>query len=192
MGDVRAPVVLKAAPIQTRGGRRIIAVLFHFSATISQVRRSDHACHIGSFRAGFLSAVSLTGVGQIPSNEKEQIAQHERPAQQYLREQRPDLAIPELKKIAALDPGNVEAHANLGVLLFFRGDYADAVPQLQTAINVQPNLWKVRSLLGLAEEHIADLSDARKDLEASFPMIEEKKLKIRPDENLEGKPHSKK
>ena len=107
-------------------------------------------------------------------------------AQQYLREQRPDLAIPELKQIVALDPNNVEARANLGVLLFFRSDYADAVPQFQAAINIQPNLWRVRSLLGLAEEHTSDLADARKDLEASFPMIEERKLKIEVGLDLVG------
>jgi tetratricopeptide (TPR) repeat protein len=133
-----------------------------------------------------LSAVSFAAAGQTPPNEKEQIVQHERLAQQYLREQRPDLAIPELQKIVALDPNNVEACANLGVLLFFRGEYADAVPQLQTAINIQPNLWKVRSLLGLAEEHTADRADARKDLEASFPMIEERKLKIEVGLDLAG------
>jgi len=133
-----------------------------------------------------LSAVSLAVAGQTPPKEKEQIAQRELLAQQYLREQRPDLAIPELKKIVALDPNNVEACANLGVLLFFRGEYADAVPQLQMAINIQPNLWKVRSLLGLAEEHTADLADARKDMEASFPMIEERKLKIEVGLDLVG------
>ncbi|HTW81776.1 MAG TPA: tetratricopeptide repeat protein [Terracidiphilus sp.] len=125
-----------------------------------------------------LIAISTTSAGQATPDDKEQIAQHENLAQQYLREQRPDLAIPELKKIVSLDPNNLEARANLGVLLFFRGDYADAVPQLQTAIHIQPDLWKVRSLLGLAEEHTGDPVDARKDLEASFPMIEERKLKI--------------
>jgi len=133
-----------------------------------------------------LSAVSLAVVGQTPPNEKEQIAQHEHLAQQYLREQRPDLAIPELKRIVALDPNNVMARANLGVLLFFRGNYVEAIPELQRAINIQPNLWKVRSLLGLAEEHVADLADARNDLEASFPMIEEKKLKIEVGLDLVG------
>ncbi len=118
-----------------------------------------------------LCAFSIAAAGQAPSppSEQDQIAQHERMAQQYLREQRPDLAIPELKKIVALDPDNVEARANLGVLLFFRGDYADAVPQLQAAIKLQPNLWKVRSLLGLAEEHTADVANARKDLGSCVP-----------------------
>ena len=132
------------------------------------------------------SAVLLAVAGQTPPNDKEQIAQHERLAQQYERELRPELAIPELKKLVALDPNNVKACADLGVLLYFRGEYADAVPQLQTAINIQPDLWKIRSLLGLAEERIADLADARKDLEASFPLIEGKKLKIEVGLDLVG------
>ena len=133
-----------------------------------------------------LSAVSIASAGQAPPDEQDQIAQHERMAQQYERERRPELAIPELKKIVALDPNNLKARADLGVLLFFRGDYVDAVPQLQAAINMQPNLWKVRSLLGLAEERIADLADARKDLEASFPLIEARKLKIEVGLDLVG------
>ena len=132
------------------------------------------------------SAVLLPVAGQTPPSDKEQIAQHERLALQYERELRPELAIPELKKLVALDPNNVKACADLGVLLYFRGEYADAVPQLQTAINIQPDLWKIRSLLGLAEEHIADLADARKDLEASFPLIEGKKLKIEVGLDLVG------
>ena len=133
-----------------------------------------------------LSAVLLPVAGQTPPSDKEQIAQHERLAQQYERELRPELAIPELKKLVALDPNNVKACADLGVLLYFRGEYAAAVPQLQTAINIQPDLWKIRSLLGLAEERIADLADARKDLEASFPLIEGKKLKIEVGLDLVG------
>jgi tetratricopeptide (TPR) repeat protein len=125
-----------------------------------------------------LSAVSLAVAGQTPPNEKEQIAHHERLAQQYLREQRPDLAIPELEKIVALDPNNVEACANLGVLLFFQRRYNDAVPQLRKAVELNPTLWKIQALLGLGESYTSDFADARKDLETSFPQIQEKKLKI--------------
>jgi Flp pilus assembly protein TadD len=125
-----------------------------------------------------LSVFSPAVAGQTLPIEKEQIAQYERLARQYDQEKQPDLAIPEWQKVVALDPNNVVARANLGVLLFFRGKYADAVPQLQDAIDIQPNLWKVRSLLGLADEQIGNLADARKELEASFPMIEEPKFKI--------------
>jgi hypothetical protein len=40
----------------------------------------------------------------------------------------PDLAISELQKVIELNPGNVDARGNLGVLYFFRGNYKDAVP----------------------------------------------------------------
>ncbi len=123
---------------------------------------------------------------QSPSNPQEQIEAHERLAQQYLGEQRPDLAIPELEKVAALDPDNVEARANLGVLLFFRGDYAQAVPHLQAAVRLKPDLPKIQALLGLAEEYTSDLAGARKNLEASFPLIEEKKLKVEVGLDLVG------
>ena len=186
MGNVWTPIVLRTASIQPRRGRRIIAVLsisrqpLPWYHDVIMLRRSIVSALL------FMSAASLAIAGQTPSNNKEQIAQHERLAQQYLRKQQPDLAIPELKKIVALDPNNVEANANLGVLLFFRGEYAEAVPQLQTATNIQPNLWKVRSLLGLAEEHTGDTVDARNELEASFPMIEERKLKIEVGLDLVG------
>jgi Tfp pilus assembly protein PilF len=99
-------------------------------------------------------------------------------AQQYLQERRPDLAIPELQKVVALSPGNVDARSNLGVLLFFRGDYKSAIPQLRAALTLQPGLSKTQALLGLAEEHTFDLVDGRKDLEASFPAIQDGKFKI--------------
>jgi hypothetical protein len=35
-----------------------------------------------------------------------------------------DLAIPELHALVALEPKNSDAQGNLGILLFFRGDYA--------------------------------------------------------------------
>ena len=132
-----------------------------------------------------LAAIPLS-FGQAPATAQEQLTQHERMAQHYLSEQRPDLAIPELKKIIDMNPRNVEAHANLGVLLFFRGDYSESVIQLKAAINLKPDLWKVQALLGLAEEHTSDAAGARRDLEATFPMIQEKKLKIEVGLDLVG------
>jgi tetratricopeptide (TPR) repeat protein len=115
-------------------------------------------------------------VAQQPSAQDE-AQSHARAAQQYLREHKPELAIPELRKVIALEPNNVEARANIGVLLFFSGQYKDAVPQLRAAVQLQPNLSRIQALLGIAEEHTADFPDARKDLEASFPLLEDKKFK---------------
>jgi cytochrome c-type biogenesis protein CcmH/NrfG len=57
---------------------------------------------------------------------QDQAAQHARQAQQYLAQQRPDLAIPEFKAVVDLDPKNLDAQANLGVLLFFQKEYGQA------------------------------------------------------------------
>jgi Flp pilus assembly protein TadD len=125
-----------------------------------------------------LSSASILAICQQPQANQDQINLHERLAQQYLSERKPDLAIPELEKVVALDPGNVDAGANLGVLLFFQGDYRGAIPHLQAAVKLQPGLSKVQALLGMAEEHQADFEDARKDLEAAFPSIQDMKLKV--------------
>lgn len=135
-----------------------------------------------------LSFVPIASLAQAPSpsSDHEQVTELEHLVQQHLSEQRPDLAIPELEKLVHLDPSNVEARANLGVLLFFRGDYEKAIPELRAAVNLQPKLWKIQSLLGLAEEHASDLVNARTDLEAAFPEIQEKKLKIEVGLDLVG------
>jgi tetratricopeptide (TPR) repeat protein len=125
-----------------------------------------------------LPAGSSFAVCQEKSGNQDQIGVHSQMAQQYLRQQRPDLAIPELQQVAALDPGNLDARANLGVLLFFRGDYAGALPHLQAAVKLQPDLYRIQALLGMAEEHVPDSAGARKDLETSFPKLEDKKLRV--------------
>ena len=104
-------------------------------------------------------------------------SEHLRKAQSYLRENRPDLAIPELQDVVALDPADVNAQGNLGVLLFFRNKFADAIPHLRAAVAAQPGLAKIQGLLGIAEVRTQQIDDARKDLEASFPLIEDKKFK---------------
>jgi tetratricopeptide (TPR) repeat protein len=119
-------------------------------------------------------------------NKQNEINLHAQAAQQYLREHKPELAIPELQKVVALDPNNVEARGNIGVLLFFRGEYKEAVPQLSAAIQLQPNLSRLQALLGIAEEHTSDFPNARKDLEASYPLLQDKKFKTQAGLELVG------
>ena len=52
-----------------------------------------------------------------------------------MRAHRPDLAIPELDALVKLDPSDMESQANLGVLLYFGHQYAQAsVPHLRAAV----------------------------------------------------------
>jgi tetratricopeptide (TPR) repeat protein len=114
---------------------------------------------------------AVLSVGQAPQSSQSEIALHTELAEKYLGQKRPDLALPELQKLVGLDPNNVEARADLGVLLFFRGDYAAAVPQLQAAVKLSPGLWKLQGLLGLGESRLGDSAASQADLEAAFPHL---------------------
>ena len=103
---------------------------------------------------------------------------HAQKAAEYLREKRPDLAAPEFKAIVELEPDNVDARANLGVLLFFQGKYPDAIPQLREALKLNSDLPKIRALLGIAEKQTGDMAAARKDLDAAFPNVQDQKIRV--------------
>jgi len=121
---------------------------------------------------------SLQCVSQSAASRQPQIESHSRQAQEFLKQNRPDLAMPEFRAIVALDPNNVDARGNLGVLLFFQGDYADAIPQLRAALRLRPTLWKIQALLGMAEKRTGGSKSALADLEKAFPKLQEEKVQI--------------
>jgi tetratricopeptide (TPR) repeat protein len=120
---------------------------------------------------------SLTCFSQSDSTRQQQIESHDHRAVEYLKANRPDLAIQELQAVVALDPHNVDARGNLGAILFFQGRYSDAIPQLRAALKMQPTLWKTNALLGMAEKRTGDYSQGLQDLEMAFPKIQEEKVK---------------
>ncbi len=127
--------------------------------------------------AGLLLASSLC-FAQDQADKQKQIAEHNLKAKGYLDEKRPDLALPELQALVALDPSNTDAVANIGVLLFFKGDCASAVPQLRTASGQRSGLWRVQFLLAVCEGRLGDAAAARSDFENVFPHLDDPKLKL--------------
>jgi tetratricopeptide (TPR) repeat protein len=125
-----------------------------------------------------LFAAALPCSPQSTADRQQQIASHARQAQDYLKENKLDLAASEFGAIVALDPNNVDARGNLGVLLFFQGKYAEAIPQLRAALKLRSPLWKIQALLGVAEKRTGDLQQARGDLEKAFPQVEEGKIRV--------------
>lgn len=122
---------------------------------------------------GLLSAFSQTNPGR-----KQEIESHSRKAAEYLKENRPDLAVPEFKAIVALDPKNVDARGNIGVLLFFQGDYTNAIPELRATLKLRPTLAKIQALLGIGEKRTGDFNASRRDLEEAFPKVQDQKIRI--------------
>ncbi len=125
------------------------------------------------YAAAVVSAFCQTGAGP-----QQQVDTHLRQAQEFLRANRPDLAAGEFAAIVALEPGNVDARGNLGVLLFFQGEYAKASPQLRQALKLRPTLWKIQALLGMAEKRTGQVASAQADLEKAFAHIQEEKLRM--------------
>jgi tetratricopeptide (TPR) repeat protein len=128
--------------------------------------------------ASFLSSIPAYPQTANGPTRQQQIQDHLKQAQADLSQNRPDLAIAEFKAIVALDPKNVDARGNLGVLLFFQGQYADSIPHLRGALQLQPDLWKIQALLGLAEKRTGDFDNARTDLDKAFPNVKEPKIRM--------------
>lgn len=120
----------------------------------------------------------VTLLAQDASGVGTKIAALEQQSQKYLQEQKPQLAIPVLQEIASLDPKNLNAQANLGVLLYFQGKYAAAIPHMRAALDLQGDLWRIQALLGMAEKRTGDLKQAQNDLERAFSNLDDKKIQV--------------
>jgi tetratricopeptide (TPR) repeat protein len=125
-----------------------------------------------------LFVLLLPCFSQSSPTRQQQIASHAHQAAEYLKQGKPDLAVPEFRAIVALDPENVDARGNLGVLLYFQGAYSDAIPELRAALQMRPTLWKIQALLGIAEKRTGDVAGARYDLEKAFPNVQDEKVRI--------------
>jgi tetratricopeptide (TPR) repeat protein len=128
--------------------------------------------------AVLIALPSFGGTAQESPDVQSKVSSLERQAQKYLQEQKPQLAIPILREILSLDPNNINAEGNLGVLLFFQAKYAEAIPTMRAALQQQPNLWRIAALLGIAEKRTGDAKAAQEDLERAFLNVEDKKIQV--------------
>ena len=144
---------------------------------------------LGIAFAGFILLLGATRcVSQTTEDKQQEFAAHMQKARSYLDQKQPALAIPEFEAVVAIDPENVDAQANLGVLLFFQGKAADSIPHFRAALTAgkpavrneerQPGLAKIQGLLGMAESRTLDFADARKDMEAAFPSIQDLRFQV--------------
>jgi tetratricopeptide (TPR) repeat protein len=134
---------------------------------------------LGIVSAGFVLLLGATlCLSQATEDKQQEFAAHIQKAAGYLREKQPALAIPELQAAVTIDPENVDAQANLGVLLFFQGKAADSIPHFRAALERQPGLTKIQGLLGMAENRTLDFANARKDMEAAFPLLEDQRFQV--------------
>src|SRR6202163_2184768 len=125
-----------------------------------------------------LLLAAVSSIAQAAGDKQQEFAAHLEKAKGYLDQKQPALAIPEFQAAVAIDPENVDAQANLGVLLFFQGKPADSIPHFRAALKGQPGLAKIQGLLGMAESRTLDFANARKDMEAAFPALQDQRFQM--------------
>jgi tetratricopeptide (TPR) repeat protein len=126
-----------------------------------------------SFCAFAMLLVPLTA--QTTSSTAELKADLER-GQAALKANQQALAIEEFQAALKLDPDNVEAHANLGVIAFVHGDCAGAERELHSALRVAPTLTKAQALDAICEKRTGDPS-AQEHLEKAFADLQDPKMR---------------
>jgi tetratricopeptide (TPR) repeat protein len=122
--------------------------------------------------------VSLFAQKAVSAPQRE-IREHLARAQQAMADKQLDSALHEFTAILALDPNNVEAKGDLGVVQYLEGNYAEASQNLRAALRLQPALWKSQAILGLCERAQGRFDSARTLLAKSFPHLQDPKLQIR-------------
>jgi predicted Zn-dependent protease len=127
--------------------------------------------------AFFFLSLTVDGLAQTNSSAALEIQRDMNQAQQALRANQPDVAAQAYQAILRLDPRNVDARANLGVVAMSTGDWNKADEDLDAALNLQPSNSRVKALLGLCRMRLGQTAEAGQLLSAAFPKLEDPKLK---------------
>jgi tetratricopeptide (TPR) repeat protein len=125
----------------------------------------------------FLAGGLVLAAAQTGTSRADEIHEHLRKAEAYLRAQDPASARKEFEAVLALDPKNVEVFANLGVIAFLQRDCETASQDFRKALAGDPSLAKTRALLGICERRLGDPA-ARTMLEKSFATLTDKLLRL--------------
>ncbi|HEU4634942.1 MAG TPA: tetratricopeptide repeat protein [Edaphobacter sp.] len=125
----------------------------------------------------FLISAANPGSAQQTSSAS-QISSHQQQAHQFLIQKKPDLAAREFAAVLKLDPSNLDAQANLGVLLYFQQKYSEAEPHLRAALEQQPGLTKIRALLGMCERRLGETDAAQRDLQSVIGQLDDPGIRM--------------
>jgi tetratricopeptide (TPR) repeat protein len=81
------------------------------------------------------------------------------------------------EKLARIDPGTAEVHANLGLVYFQERKFEQAVPELRHALKLKPALAKSGIILAMALSELGHYSEALPGLEKGFRQSSDQEIK---------------
>ena len=106
-----------------------------------------------------------------------EIAEHARRAAAAIRENQAELAVQELEAVLRLDPKNVNARANLGMVSFTQGNYTKGAQEFKAALVLSPSLWSARAFLGMCQIRLGATKDGQRLLEPSLNQLSNRVLR---------------
>ena len=125
----------------------------------------------------FASSTKFTS-GQTQSVRSSEIREYSEQASKALKDNQLDVAAHAYLAILQIDPVNVDARANLGVVAMSKGNWAAAADEFRSALKLQPDLWKAKALLGMCEQNLGHVPEANKLFSESFPNLQDSHLRI--------------
>jgi len=119
-----------------------------------------------------LSTSAAAGLwSQTTPTKQQEIHAHFQKAQQAIQSKDIAAAEREFRAVIALDPDNLDARGNLGVMQFFQTDWAGAAEQFRKVLEKQPKQWKVQAYLGICDGHLGHPAEARRLLKVALPHL---------------------
>ena len=120
-----------------------------------------------------LTLLSAPGVWpQSGVSERQQIQAHMQKAQQAILSSDFASAEREFRAVITLDPGDLDARGNVGVMRYFQGDWAGAAEQFRKVLEMQPKTWKVQAYLGMCERRLGHPAQAHQLLGEALPHLQ--------------------
>jgi Tfp pilus assembly protein PilF len=108
---------------------------------------------------------------------QDEAARHADRAAAAIRANQAGTAIRELNAWLRLDPKNVNARANLGMVLFTRGDYKSAAQEFQTVLELSPSLPSAKAFLGMCQIRLGAVRRGQDLLESSVTHVPDNTLR---------------
>jgi tetratricopeptide (TPR) repeat protein len=160
---VALPLVIQRVPVRAAVAMTLLGVVVLFPVSMERLATMSHPVLLWEDAKQVLAGRNeLPGASRIYYNL----------GTEYIKTDRPDKAIPELKLSAELTPQFAEAYGNLGAAYFKLAQWNDAVAAFSQAMAINVQKGKpagVRNLLGRAQayENAGDIPKSQVDYQES-------------------------
>jgi tetratricopeptide (TPR) repeat protein len=141
--------------------------------TLPTIRPRAWAMGVCLVVSSFFAVSSLAGQTNSVSSE---LAADLQRGQAALKANDQAAATQQFRAALKLDPANVEAHANLGVMAFFHGDCTEAEQEFKSALRAASGLTKAQALMAVCERRLGQ-PEAQADMESAFAKLDDAKLR---------------